>query len=400
MAITINHQTNDIHISEGSALTFGGAEMPTSGGGGGATLGTVTANDLDLATGNIFEVTAGNQTLTFSNSPAVHDFKLKVTGFTEFSGYQIGAASYDSVSFSFAPQTTTAYAMVFNNDGTKMYVSGQASYDIFQYTLTTPFNVGTASYDSVLYSFYPTTPEGNPQALLFNADGTKMYMAGYWDDFIYEHDLTTGFDLSTASYNSVSFDTSAQITGSERGMAFNNDGTKLYLLARVGELIYQYSMTNPYDISSLSYDSVSFTVGPQGTDSRGLAFNAFGTKMYVANQQNDKVYQYSLSPAFDLSSASYDSVSFSFASQGTMPEVLKFSSDGTKMFVLDRTNSRVYQYSTVGSTTAIVTYPSSVKFPASTPPVSPDLGKVGTLGIYTVDGGVNYFVNFVANNQN
>jgi predicted outer membrane protein len=48
--------------------------------GGGDALGTVTGADLDLSTGNFFEVTAANQTLTFSNPPDVHAFSIKVTG--------------------------------------------------------------------------------------------------------------------------------------------------------------------------------------------------------------------------------------------------------------------------------------------------------------------------------
>jgi len=50
------------------------------GGGGGDTLGTVSGNDLDLSTGTFFVVTAADQTLSFSNPPDVHSFKISVTG--------------------------------------------------------------------------------------------------------------------------------------------------------------------------------------------------------------------------------------------------------------------------------------------------------------------------------
>ena len=41
-----------------------------------------------------------------------------------------------------------------------------------------------------------------PMAIAFNPSGTKMFVAGMSQNKIYEFDLTTGFDVSTASKNS------------------------------------------------------------------------------------------------------------------------------------------------------------------------------------------------------
>lgn len=77
------------------------------------------------------------------------------------------------------------------------------------------------------------------------------------------------------------------------------------------------SGTEGYYLSGASYDSKSFLSSGQGTHATGLSFKTDGTKMYILNATNDSVYQYSLSTAWDVSTASYDSVSFSITSQDT-----------------------------------------------------------------------------------
>ena len=100
------------------------------------------------------------------------------------------------------------------------------------------------------------------------------------------------------------------------------------------------------DISQASYDSVSFSVTSEESSPRNVSFNADGTKMYILGTASDTVHQYTLSTAFDLSTASYDSVSFSVASQETAPTAIAFNADGTKMYVNGTANGTVYQYST------------------------------------------------------
>ena len=43
-------------------------------------------------------------------------------------------------------QETSPMGLAFNNDGTKMFVSGNTGDDVNEYTLTTGFDVSTASF--------------------------------------------------------------------------------------------------------------------------------------------------------------------------------------------------------------------------------------------------------------
>ena len=345
----------------------------------------LTTNTLDLSTGSVFEITPTSNIQVGLSNPAasgtVSQGTLLLDGVAE--GYDLSVAAYDSVSFSVNSQDINPLDIAFNTDGTKMYIMGSTSDSVLQYSLSTGFDLSTASYDSV--SFNVSSQDTNPRKLSFNNDGTKLYIFGTITDTVYQYSLSTAFDLSTTSYDSVSFNAASQATN-PYGLAFNSDGTKMYLGS--GTVFYQYSLSTAFDLSTTSYDSVSFNVSSQDSDTPDLTFNNDGTKMYVVGTSNDNVYQYSLSTAFDLSTASYDSVSFSIGSQNDAPTALAFSNDGTKMYIVGNINDTIYQYSTGSAYT--VTYDSAIQFGGGTAPDSPLANETDVLAFSTRDGGTSY----------
>jgi len=318
---------------------------------------------LTATDGSYSLVTAFNDSSTI----AAGDWSMYATVFDatnglELSGlssiYDIASASYDSVSFSPVSQDLDPRNVIFNANGTKMYILGFNNDTVYQYSLSTAFDVSTASYDSV--SFSVSSQESSPYGIAFNNDGTKMYIIGTTNDTVYQYSLSTAFDVSTASYDSVSFSVASEETF-PYNLAFNSDGTKMYISGGGSGSVSQYSLSTAFDVSTASYDSVSFSVDSQDDIPTGIAFNSDGTKMYMVGRQNDSVFQYSLSTAFDVSTASYDSVSFSVASEEANTYGLDFSSDGTKMYIIGTDNKSVYQY-----TTQSVFQPTSQYTPAIT----------------------------------
>jgi DNA-binding beta-propeller fold protein YncE len=269
-----------------------------------------------------------------NTNDSVHQYSLSTA-------FDLSTASYDSVSFSVASQEINAREVTFNNDGTKMYIVGNDSDSAYQYSLSTAFDLSTASYDSV--SFSVASQDSGPCSIAFNNDGTKMYMVGFSSDRVHQYSLSTAFNLSTASYDSVSFSVASQDV-SPLGLAFSNDGTRMYIVGYVTDSVYEYRLAGPYSIQP-KYTGASLSVSGQGADPYGIAFNNDGTKMYIVESTNDSVHQYSVSTAFDLSTASYDSVSFSLASQDTNPREIIFNNDGTKMYMVGNASNSVHQYS-------------------------------------------------------
>ena len=257
--------------------------------------------------------------------------------------WDVSTASYDSVSFSVNEQETSPRGLFFKSDGTEFYIVGGTNATVYQYSCSTAWDVSTAStYDSV--SFSVNAQETAPSEIFFKSDGTKFYIVGSGSDTVYQYSCSTAWDVSTASYDSVSFSVSAQETA-PTGLFFKSDGTKFYLVGNSNPTVHQYSCSTAWDVSTASYDSVSFSVGPQETTVHALFFKSDGTKFYIVGSSNDTVFQYSCSTAWDISTASYGGISFSVGAQDSFPFALFFKSDGTKFYILGSINDNVYQYS-------------------------------------------------------
>jgi hypothetical protein len=66
-----------------------------------------------------------------------------------------------------------------------MFIVGRASAEVNQYTLTTGFDVSTASFASKTLSV--TSQESTPHGITFNSDGSKMYIIGTNGDEVNEY---------------------------------------------------------------------------------------------------------------------------------------------------------------------------------------------------------------------
>ena len=167
------------------------------------------------------------------------------------------------------------------------------------------FSIGLIS--SINYAFAETTfvdsfdvsgEDSAPSGLAFNTDGTKMFVSSTDNDNVYQYTLSTGFDASSATTTGVvTFDVSGQETGPE-GIAFNTDGTKMFVIGQTGEKVNEYTCSS-FDISTCSFVD-SFDVSGQDASPRDLVFNTDGTKMFVIGTGNGNVYEYTLSVGFDI----------------------------------------------------------------------------------------------------
>tara|TARA_A100001011_G_C14294035_1_gene837564 strand:+ start:252 stop:2681 length:2430 start_codon:yes stop_codon:yes gene_type:complete len=238
---------------------------------------------------------------------------------------------------SISSQESSPNAIAFNNDGTKMFIAGQGSGGrIHEYALSTAFDTSTLSHDSSFATATNTNEELYPEGLAFNDDGTKMYIVGTRYSKVVEYNLTTGFDISTASLSQVMAD-SSNIHG-PTGIAFNNDGSKMFISSTTRDKIAEYNLTTDYDISSASY-----VRGYSITNPTDVEFNNDGTKMFITDSSNKRILVHNLSSAFDVSNVSLAG-SLSVSDQENTPKGMSFNADGTKMFVVGSDGDDVNEY--------------------------------------------------------
>jgi hypothetical protein len=195
-------------------------------------------------------------------------------------------------------------------------------------------------------SFSVSSQANGASDLVFSPDGTKMYIVN--SSVVYQYSLSTAWDLSSASYASKSFSASSQETYG-KGMTFNNDGTSMYIVGYTNDTVYQYSLSTAYDVSTASYASKSLSVASQEITPMGLTFNGDGTKLFVVGYTSDTVYQYNLTTAYDVSTGSYANTSLNISSKETTPYAITFADSGRKMYIAGSSADTVFQYTTVSS---------------------------------------------------
>ena len=264
----------------------------------------------------------------------------------ESSILDIASSTYAGNCFNVGVQDFSPQGIAFNTDGTKMFIVGIGNDSVYQYSLTTGFDLNTASYDSV--SFSVASQDADPRELEFNTDGTKMFVIGSASDAVYQYSLTTGFDLSTASYDSVSFSVATE-DSNPYGFTFNNDGTKMFVSGLGSDSVFQYSLTTGFDLSTASYDSVSFNVSSVFANLGQVKFNLDGTKMFLLDSNTKGIVELNLSTAFDISTASFSSgisiwTDDSLAGVPNQPNSFTFNSDHTKFYVVGRSPNGVAEF--------------------------------------------------------
>jgi len=255
--------------------------------------------------------------------------------------FELSLAEFFGNSFDVSGQGTLPQGVAFNSDGTRMFVVGSSTDSVFQYSLSTGFDLSTASFTGT--SFDVSGEDSGPRGVAFNSDGTRMFVVGSSTDSVHQYSLSTGFGLSTASFTGTSFDVSGQ-SSSPAGVAFNSDGTRMFVVGSSTDSVFQYSLSTGFNLSTASFTGTSFGVSGQSTTPTGVAFNPDGTRMFVIGTSSDRVFQYSLSTGFDLSTASFTGTSFDVSGQDINPRDVAFNPAGSGMFIIGADNDSVFQY--------------------------------------------------------
>ena len=373
---------NDKDFIVKNAVEVGG---PTN-----VTLGSITGNAIDLSTGNYFKDTlAANTTYTLSNAGDVQSFQLEVTGGVG-EGYAVGSGSYTGVSYNVSTRETSPSAVRFKSDGTKMFITGIISDAIHEFDLSTAWDITTATWSKSL-----STQVSNPECLLFNPAGTKVAAFGTGTSAVASFDLPTPWDLAGSIY--LGQTTLSEVSANYgKGMAYNGDGTKFYAVSGTGQAIYQYTLSTAYDISTRSYDSVSFGTSPNSINPEDMSFNADGTKMYIAAYSPDTIAEYSLPTPYILTGATFTGNTLDISGETTTVNGFAFKDDGSEVFVVDQSNTTIFRYTSAIATT--ITWPTEVEWAGGIAPAVPSIGETDIFTVSTDDGGTSYVGTKTADN--
>jgi sugar lactone lactonase YvrE len=256
-------------------------------------------------------------------------------------------AAFAGPSFSVSTQEPNSTGVFFKPDGTQMYVIGGVR-RIFQYALSTPWSVSTATSNTSSPLFDSSTIEADFKDLFFKPDGTRVYLIGYNQKAIHQYTLALPWTTSSLVTGSVITSSRLVQESAPEGLFFKPEGDKVYTVGSTNDKIYEYSLSLPWTVSSINITgSLSFSLVASNSVPRGLVTDAIGEYIYVLNQPvsgSSSVFRYNFNSPFSLATATFSGLNFapSFLPQGA--QGLTYDATENKLHIVSSTTDKVHQF--------------------------------------------------------
>ena len=287
------------------------------------------------------EVKTVNRTVTrVSGNDSVFEFALATPYSTTTATFtdaislnQSGELAYNS-SNKQTPADISISGIKWNAAGTRFYVCDSANSRINQYNCSTAYDISTAVYTSTFSTY---GKEDEPRDLIFNTAGTTMIVLGskgHYDQGItgpqlIQYTLSTGFDISTASFvKRATVGTDTEV----KGLISNTAGTVFYVSGDQLNKTTSYTISSAFDVGSVVF-LAEYDHSSSITNLRGIALNSAGTKLYGVNNSTNAILEYPLNTGFNLVSIQPTNATFTIRTNNINPKNITFNSDGSKMFI-------------------------------------------------------------------
>ena len=205
----------------------------------------------------------------------------------------------------------------FSNDGTKMFTIGAQFGNVYEYVLSMPYNVITSTFSRSL----DISEQANvdQHGIAFSNNGTQMFILGR--SIIYEYALSVPFNIKNSTF--VSDYSLTPTVPFIYGITFSNNGEKMFISSSFTSSVHEYILSAPFNIDFDPTPIDFFNVTSQDTTPSGIAFSNDGTKMFVTGFSTERVYEYTLPAPFDF--VDTDPPTFTARSDSSVRTIVTFS---------------------------------------------------------------------------
>lgn len=358
-------------------------------------------------------------------------------------GHQLNNLSFSDTNqfFDYSGNESRATGIFFKPDGTRLYTIGYqtgTTDGLSYFNLSTAWDLSTASHGG---GFTTGSQSTAPWGLYIGNSGTRVYT--YSENGNIRFRLLQ-YNMSSWGGSSATY-TNAFNLGitSARGLWFKEDGTQAYVMEASG-VLYFINLTTAWDISTASHTSGD-TVDMTGVlnDIEGIAFSDDGTIFYVSetNGYDFRVRSFPLSTAWDVTTIDLNNPKSAFVDADLVDGVPSYGQpsglyirDDSELFVgyedgvvgfniadhtntLDLSTGTAFSFTPTSATTvsftnapasgkavgftveingdgSAITWPSSVKWPTGTAPTATATKEL--YAFVTTDGGTVYYGKRVA----
>ena len=266
---------------------------------------------VNIPTGVIFNPSGTKMYVTgfTGNSGRVAQYSLSVP-YSTSSGVSLDANTITEI----AAVLKRPQDIKFNSDGSKVLVLSTKSVDgnqdsIAIWSLGTPYDITTISSTKDSEDFLNI--DNDPRGFDFNTDGTKMFILKATTDQIEQYDLTTPFDPSDITLKATLSNLKGD--GFHQGLGFSSDGYKMFVIKADRNtddpdlnIIEEYDLTTPFEIATASKNEKTYntTTASEGNMRiAGITFNFSqgANKFYHLDFDDNKlVREYDLPCAYGI----------------------------------------------------------------------------------------------------
>ena len=397
------------NIASFDATTVAALDAAGVGGGGfepQAVSGTSQA--LDVGSFNFFDAGANLSTtsltsLSFSSVPTEARWQYSyVCEFNDSIGYYVDTEELATSVFTDSRDIFLPYGANASPNGLYYYIWDYYG-NLHQYTLSTAYNMSTASFTRQLNkaSFPNHQPDqGSRQAAYFKSDGTKLFMVSGSGSYmrLLSWDLSTAWNISTLSNGQALAIGGDSTIHEHRGMDFKSDGTAFFLAmgdTGANSLAYRskvlkFTLSTAFDISTASYNSAS-AMFPSGSISTGLSISSDGKKIFVSSTEG-VINTYGLGAAYNVTTINTSPAKTSQLSESVgvnfIISYFEFWDNGMQLVGHGGGNGAGLKHANISTTGLNVpVLPSSVVGSIDQTPLKE--GSRVTLDFVTTDGGTN-----------
>lgn len=247
---------------------------------------TVLSGDPDSSAVNYagtFFNTAGDKMFTLGTDEVVRRYDLDRI-------YDPTSATQDQTYDSTSTVGGSSAALFVKQDGSSFYIVARGATDtVYQFDMSTAFDLTTVSANG---SFSVNTQTQNAYGITFKPDGTIMYISSNNpNDEILQYTLSTGWDITTASFASKRYDYTTDVVGETwgNGICLSPNGKIMWLTGRATQKIYQVDLSTAYDISTASIDDENYIQVDNFSDNDPYNVNFVKNRLYITQIGGNEV---------------------------------------------------------------------------------------------------------------
>jgi hypothetical protein len=228
------------------------------------------------------------------------DTNNSLYGITLSTGWDISTASLTGASFDLTPINTSLADIAVADNGRSGFVliGSSGSEAIRKVTFSTPYGVSAVTYETPLTTYLIANALGasSVSAIQVNNAGTRLYVLYLLGgiNYVQVFSFGTALDHTTLTVSAelpLNVDSQA-VTTTDGGLWVSDDESRIYVVDAAGDALHLYIVKTPGTLSTAQYTGWNEALTAVGSFAGAVTFKPDYSSFYINQTSVDTVYQY------------------------------------------------------------------------------------------------------------